>query len=104
KLRRDRMERLNEEQISKELEYLSDWKRLDEKWIERRYRFKNFLAGVGFVDQIAAYAESKHHHPFISIDYKIVTLKMSSWQAKGLTNLDFEMAKHFDGLYKRAEK
>src|SRR5690625_805129 len=98
------MKRLNEEQINKELEQLSDWNRLDEKSIVRKYRFKNFLAGVGFVDQIAAYGESKHHHPFISIDYKIVTLKMSSWQAKGLTGLDFEMAKHFDELYDRAEK
>lgn len=98
------MERLNDDQINKELEGLPDWQRLDEKWIERKYRFKKFLAGIGFVDQIAAYAESKKHHPFISIDYKVVTLKMSSWQAKGLTDLDFEMVKHFDALYERAEK
>ncbi|MBY7145122.1 4a-hydroxytetrahydrobiopterin dehydratase [Virgibacillus sp. NKC19-3] len=98
------MERLSEEQIVKELKNLPNWKRLDEKWIECRYRFKNYLAGVGFVDQVAAYAESKHHHPFISIDYKVVTLKISSWQAKGLTDLDMEMANHFDELYEQAEK
>ncbi|WP_188455440.1 4a-hydroxytetrahydrobiopterin dehydratase [Virgibacillus oceani] len=98
------MERLTEEQITKELEMLSDWKRLDEKWIERKYRFKNFLAGVNFVDQIAVYAEEKQHHPFISIDYKVVTLKISSWQAKGLTDLDFEMVNHFDELFEAADK
>ncbi|PAV28458.1 4a-hydroxytetrahydrobiopterin dehydratase [Virgibacillus profundi] len=98
------MERLTEEGIIKELENLPGWKRLDEKWIERKYRFKNFLAGVNFVDQIAEYAEGKKHHPFISIDYKMVTLKISSWQAKGLTDLDFEMVKHFDELYEEAEK
>ncbi|WP_373894334.1 4a-hydroxytetrahydrobiopterin dehydratase [Virgibacillus sp. CBA3643] len=98
------MERLSEEQIVKELENLPDWKRLDEKWIERRYKFKNYLAGVGFVDQVAAYAESEHHHPFISIDYKVVTLKISSWQAKGLTDLDLEMVKNFDELYEQAGK
>lgn len=98
------MERLTEEQIAKELENLPDWKRLDEKWIERRYRFRNYLAGVGFVNQVAAYAESKNHHPFICIDYKVVTLKISSWQAKGLTDLDMEMVKHFDELYEQAEK
>ncbi|GAB3053765.1 4a-hydroxytetrahydrobiopterin dehydratase [Virgibacillus ainsalahensis] len=98
------MERLNEEQIAKELDGLPDWKRMDEKWIERKYRFKNYLAGIHYVDKIAEYAESKQHHPFISIDYKVVTLKISSWQAKGLTDLDFEMVKHFDLLYEQVEK
>ncbi|HLS07753.1 4a-hydroxytetrahydrobiopterin dehydratase [Lentibacillus sp.] len=98
------MERLSEEQIEKELEKLPDWKRLDEKWIGRRYRFKDFLNGVRFVDKVAEYAESKNHHPFISIDYKIVTMKISSWQMKGLTDLDFEMVNHFDELYEKGAK
>lgn len=99
-----KMNRLDEEQISKELENLPNWIRLDVKWIVRRYRFKNYLAGVAFVQQVAEYAEFKKHHPLISIDYKLVTLKISSWQAKGLTNLDFEMARHFDSLYDEIEK
>ncbi|SEP59593.1 4a-hydroxytetrahydrobiopterin dehydratase [Virgibacillus subterraneus] len=98
------MERLSEEQITKELANLPDWKRLDDKWIERKYRFKDFLNGVRFVDQIAEYAEQKQHHPFISIDYKVVTVKISSWQMKGLTDLDFEMVNHFDKLYDKTDK
>ncbi|MEC5425101.1 4a-hydroxytetrahydrobiopterin dehydratase [Virgibacillus sp. C22-A2] len=98
------MERLNEEQIAKEMENLADWKRVNEKWVERRYRFKNYLSGVRFVNEIAEYAEKKKHHPFISIDYKVVTLKISSWQAKGLTDLDFEMAEYFNQLYNKAEQ
>lgn len=98
------MERLNEEQIKKELENVPDWKRLDEKWIERKYRFKDFLNGIRFVDKVAEYAENKQHHPFITIDYKVVTLKISSWQMKGLTDLDFEMINHFDELYDEADR
>ncbi|WP_077329748.1 4a-hydroxytetrahydrobiopterin dehydratase [Virgibacillus siamensis] len=98
------MERLSEEQIEQELKAVPDWERLDEKWITRKYRFKDFLNGVRFVDQIAAYAEEKQHHPFISIDYKVVTLKISSWQMKGLTDLDFEMVNHFDKLYDKTTK
>ncbi|MFA1819683.1 4a-hydroxytetrahydrobiopterin dehydratase [Virgibacillus oceani] len=98
------MERLSEEAINKELNDLPEWKRLDEKWIERKYRFKDYLNGVGFVNQVAAYAENKKHHPFISINYKMVKLKISSWQAKGLTSLDFEMVKTFDAMYEEAEK
>jgi 4a-hydroxytetrahydrobiopterin dehydratase len=99
------MVRLSEAKIEEELQTLTDWKRLDEKWIARKYHFKNFLAGVKFVNHVAEYAEKdKHHHPFIAIDYKKVTLKMSSWQEKGITALDIEMANHFDELYEQAEK
>jgi 4a-hydroxytetrahydrobiopterin dehydratase len=98
------MERLSEEQINKELNDLPEWKRLDEKWVERKYRFQDYLNGVRFASQVAEYAENKKHHPFISIDYKMVKLKMSSWQAKGLTDLDFEMVKHFDEIYEKAAK
>lgn len=98
------MRRLSEAEIQEELENLSGWKLVDEKWIQKRYRFKEFLNGIHFVQRIAQYAEEKNHHPFISIDYKMVTLKISSWQAKGLTDLDFEMVKHFDVLYEQGEK
>ncbi|MEH7012228.1 4a-hydroxytetrahydrobiopterin dehydratase, partial [Neobacillus niacini] len=38
-------------------------------------------------------------HPFISIDYKVVTLRISSWNARGLTALDFELATKYDEFY-----
>lgn len=83
---------------------MPNWTRLDEKWIEGRYRFKSFPAGIRFVDEIAIYAEEKKHHPVISIDYKVVTLKMSSWQVKGLRDIDFAMGQHFDEIYEEMEK
>lgn len=97
------MGNLSEEQINRELKQLTNWGLLDDKWIERVYRFKTFLAGIKFVDQVAEYAEVKKHHPVISINYTKVTLQMSSWQAKGLTELDFTMAKHFNELYQQIE-
>ncbi|MGP4070996.1 4a-hydroxytetrahydrobiopterin dehydratase [Piscibacillus sp. B03] len=94
------MERLTDEQIEQELRKLPDWRLVDEKWIRRRYKFKDYLNGVEFVRQVAEYSEGKSHHPNIAIDYKVVTLKISSWEMRGLTDLDFEMAHHFDELYK----
>lgn len=92
------MERLTEEQIETELQQAEGWKRVDEKWIEKRYRFKEFLSGVDFVNEVAKIAESVNHHPFISIDYKVVTLKLSSWNMRGLTDLDFKLAKQFNKI------
>ncbi|RPF53956.1 pterin-4-alpha-carbinolamine dehydratase [Aquisalibacillus elongatus] len=98
------MERLSEEQLNQELEQLSNWKRVDEKWLRRRYKFKDYLNGVEFVRKVAEYAESQNHHPNIAIDYKVVTLKISSWEMQGITDLDIEMVKRFDELYEEQEK
>ncbi|MGM8214864.1 4a-hydroxytetrahydrobiopterin dehydratase [Bacillaceae bacterium W0354] len=97
------MERLTDKQITEELGKLPEWKLVDEKWIRRRYKFKDYLKGVAFVSKVAEYAEDKNHHPNIAIDYKVVTLKISSWEKQGLTDLDFEMAHHFDELYEQSE-
>ena len=91
--------RLTEEQIASQLPTIAAWTRVDEKWIQRKYKFAGFLQAMRFVNRVADMAEEIQHHPFISIDYKIVTLKMSSWQAGGLTQLDFDLAAKFDGAY-----
>ncbi|HET7627893.1 MAG TPA: 4a-hydroxytetrahydrobiopterin dehydratase [Bacillales bacterium] len=93
------MERLSENEIAQQLSRLQGWKRLDEKFIQKRYRFKTFPDGVTFVNRIAALSEEVQHHPFIAIDYKVVTLKLSSWHAGGLTDLDFELAGKYDAFY-----
>lgn len=93
------MERLTEEQISERLEKLEGWSLQDDKWIVRKYRFKEYLDGVEFVSKIAKISEDVQHHPLISIDYKMVTVKLSSWQAKGLTDLDFKLASDYDRVY-----
>ncbi|MCM3768349.1 4a-hydroxytetrahydrobiopterin dehydratase [Neobacillus niacini] len=94
------MRRLTDEEISNEVAGLSGWK-LDEKFIMKKYRFKEFLTGVAFVNSIANLSEVKNHHPFISIDYKMVTLKLTSWHAGGITDLDIALAKQYDALYEK---
>lgn len=93
------MERLTDEKISKELNELTNWKRLDEKWLEGTYRFKDYLTGIDFVQKAANYSEEINHHPFIAIEYKKITVKLSSWKAKGITDLDISMARKFNEFY-----
>jgi 4a-hydroxytetrahydrobiopterin dehydratase len=47
------------------------------------------------------FQKKKNHHPFISIDYKLVTLKITSWKARGLTDLDISLAKQYDAIYEK---
>lgn len=93
------MERLNEEDIQRKLTDNPNWKLIDKKWIERKYRFQEYLNGIEFVQRVAQLSESMNHHPFISIDYKLISIKITSWRAKGLTDLDFTLAQKYDELY-----
>jgi len=98
------IEKLTIKDIQNHLSELSGWSLADEKWIERKYRFSEYLNGIEFVQSVADRSEEVNHHPFISIDYKVVTLRISSWRVRGLTLLDFELAKQFDELYLKIKK
>jgi 4a-hydroxytetrahydrobiopterin dehydratase len=90
--------RLSLTEIDQKVGELSGWK-LDGKFIVKKYRFQEFLKGVAFVNEIAALSEDVNHHPFIAIDYKLVTLRLTSWNAGGLTDLDVELAGKYDVFY-----
>ncbi|ETI67825.1 4a-hydroxytetrahydrobiopterin dehydratase [Neobacillus vireti] len=92
--------RLSDAEITTAVAELTGWK-LDGKFIVKKYRFREFLKGVAFVNEIAALSEEKNHHPFIAIDYKMVTLRLTSWNAGGLTDLDVALAKNYDTIYEK---
>lgn len=93
------MGKLSPAEVTEKLTTVPNWKLTDEKWIERKYRFREYLNGIDFVQNVANLSEKVNHHPFISIDYKVVTIRISSWNAKGLTALDFELANKYDEFY-----
>src|SRR5699024_5637449 len=92
---------LRTEQLQQELDKLPEWKQLDDQWIAREYKFNAYLDGVEFAKNIGEYVKKRQHHPIIFIDYKKITVIISSWRAKGVTELDIEMVKDFDGIYKK---
>jgi len=91
--------KLAEEQIADRLRQLGTWERTDEKWIVRKYRFPSFPAAIAFVNRVAETAEAMNHHPMISIDYRMVGLRLTTWHAGGLTELDFRSAETYDKIY-----
>lgn len=85
-------------QIEALLPTIPEWK-LEDKTIWRRYRFASFPDAIVFTNSVADIAEARNHHPFIAIDYKMVTIRLTSWHAGGLTKADFEEAKDCDAIY-----
>ncbi|MDR6554409.1 4a-hydroxytetrahydrobiopterin dehydratase [Paenibacillus qinlingensis] len=98
RMERDKLERGT---IDTQLAALGTWflEAEESKWIVRKYRFATFLQAIAFVNEVAQLSEALNHHPMIAIDYKMVTLRLTSWSAGGLTELDFRTAAKFDQAY-----
>lgn len=89
--------KLNEEEINERLAALRGWSK-GENWIEKKYRFKNFLRAMFFVNAVAYVAESVNHHPDIIIHYNEVTLRNWTHVANAVTERDFSLAEKLDAL------
>jgi 4a-hydroxytetrahydrobiopterin dehydratase len=60
--------------------------------------FKDFIAAIDFVNQLVEPAEAAGHHPDLEISYNKVTICLTTHDAGGLTEKDFEMAKVISNL------
>ena len=88
---------VTDDEISRRLGLLDGWMR-SEHWIEKTYRFKNFLRAMSFLNAVAFVAEQANHHPDIAIHYNEVTVRNWTHAAGGLTAYDFELAERIDSL------
>jgi 4a-hydroxytetrahydrobiopterin dehydratase len=93
------MEKIAKSELKEQISQLDGWVIEDDKWLVKKYRFQQYLEGIEFVNKIAQLSEEVNHHPFISIDFKLITLKLTSWKARGLTEQDFQLARKYDQLY-----
>ena len=71
---------------------------LQDKQIERQFKFKDFVQAIGFVNRVAEVAEEQGHHPDIAISYSRVRLTLSTHAVGGLTRNDFILAARIDKL------
>ncbi|BBI30791.1 4a-hydroxytetrahydrobiopterin dehydratase [Cohnella abietis] len=89
---------LNETELELALLELGSWKVEEGKWLVRKRLFGTFPEAIAFVNQVAVIAEDMNHHPFIGIDFRRVTLRLTTWNSGGLTALDIHSAKAYDQL------
>ena len=60
--------------------------------------FADFIEAIDFVNQLVEPAEAAGHHPDITISYNKVTISLTTHDAGGLTEKDFEMAQTISSL------
>ena len=90
------MAKMSEAEIRSGLEQASNWTQAGEA-IQRTFTFQNFVESMAFVNRVADHAEDVQHHPDIMIRWNKVTLTLSTHDAGGITEKDFDFAKFADG-------
>jgi 4a-hydroxytetrahydrobiopterin dehydratase len=68
--------------------------------IERVFDRGDFRGSLHFVNAVGEEAEKANHHPDITIQWNRVTITLSSHDAGGLTQRDFDLATTIDALAK----
>jgi len=79
---------------------LSGWEYCEKhNAIEKDFLRKNFLDCVSFIQHIAKAAEAADHHPDLLLhDYKKVRVMLSTHDAGGITQNDFDLAATIEKL------
>ena len=77
------------------LKSLDGW-RLEAEEIKKKYEFSSFPDAVKFVNKVADLAERADHHPDILINYRKVTLTLSTHDEGGITQKDFSLAEQVE--------
>jgi len=89
-------ELLSSAEIQKKLNEVNGWQLVD-KTIKKQFVFDSFMPAIRFVNRVAELAEAADHHPDIAINYRRVTMNLSTHSAGGLTQKDFALAEKIDG-------
>lgn len=91
------MDKLSQEAIEHRLKDFPEWS-LTGDAIQRTFGFDDFAGAMAFVNQVAELAERLAHHPDIMIRYNKVTLTLTTHDAGGLTENDFDFARELNDV------
>ena len=90
------------EEIHKYLKRVNGWNVLKDKdtnfFIEKEFKFKDYVSSEKFVLEIGKIAEGEGHHPDISFGWGYAKIKISTHAIKGLAESDFILAAKIDQI------
>jgi len=89
-------EKLEPKEIEEKISALDGWKVNEEGKLEKEYKFGDFVEAFSFLAAVAVEAEKLNHHPEIYNVYSTVRIQLTTHDADGLTDLDFQLAAQLD--------
>lgn len=91
---------LTGEQVAARLPAVPEWKLAEDgKLIRRKYKFKDFVTAMAFLQRVGELAEAEDHHPDLHLTgYKNVAVELTTHAIGGLSENDFIVAAKIDQL------
>ena len=91
------MNKLSEQEIETRLLRLPDWEYYDDA-IHAEFEFENFKDCFSAMSRIAFECEALNHHPDWSNVYNVLTISLSTHDAGGVTEKDFQLAEAIESI------
>jgi 4a-hydroxytetrahydrobiopterin dehydratase len=91
------MPKLTDAQLDDALATLPGWEVQDGQ-ISKTYEFGSYQAGVDFAVELASEADTRDHHPEITITYKKVKVSLATHSEGGITEKDTGLASFAEGI------
>jgi len=88
-------------EVEQYLQSFLGWNLIDGS-IYKEFRFKSYLEGLSFANQIGKISEEQNHHPDILIKWRRVKLTLSTHSVKGLSENDFILAAKSELKYRES--
>jgi 4a-hydroxytetrahydrobiopterin dehydratase len=94
------MKKLDDADIQKKVHELAGWSVKDGK-LHREYKFPDFAHAFGMMATAAPAIEKMNHHPEWSNVYNRVTVDLTTHDAGGITQKDFDLAALLEGIARK---
>lgn len=94
-----RINKATDGQIQSFMNQFSSWTIENDK-LHREYVFGDFVQAFGFMTEVALIAERTNHHPEWFNVYKNVVVDLTTHEAEGITERDFDLAKSMEEIAK----
>ena len=88
---------LEEAKVNELLKEIPAWS-LKEGHLYKKFKFKDFVEAMKFVNAVAGIAEQEGHHPDFSVHYSRVEIELWTHAIKGLSENDFILAAKIDEI------
>ena len=68
-------------------------------FLEKNFKFKNFINSQNFVNKVGEISEKENHHPDITFGWGYVVIVITAHAIEGLSENDFILAAKIDHIF-----
>ena len=88
---------IEQTQLDDFIENNPSW-RIDNKTIQKEFKFNNFIEAFGFMSKVALLSEKMDHHPNWQNTYNKVIIELTTHDIGGISTNDLKLAEAIDTL------